>query len=86
MFAAINLLSSSCTVHAAAKMDNHQVKSAKGTYYLNTNANSFPWTSDSFTGVNCQFEPRHLLYVLLGVAAAETQTEALRSWMNDMFE
>lgn len=29
MFAAINLLCSSCTMHAATEMDKHQVKSAK---------------------------------------------------------
>lgn len=69
MFAAINLLCSSCTMHAATKMDKHKVKSAKRNLLLKYWCELFfvvpqivwqEWTDDLSWGI----------YVFLWVTAA----------------
>lgn len=86
MFAAINLLCSSCMEHAATKMANYQVESAKGTYYLNANANPRQNRGPRIVLQELTADLSRGIYVFLGVTAAETKTAALQSLMNEMFE
>lgn len=69
-------------VHAATKMDNHQVESAKGTYYLNANANLRQNHGLRIVLQELTADLSRGIYVFLGVTAAETKNVALQSLMN----